>query len=135
MAKKEIGIIPLIIVVLVVMSWLPDSDKGEEEKQVKTAIVKKVDVTDYQKAKFKDWTLNNGAVTNLVYPEGSDWQIWVNLTEQKHSYTTKEDVEIIARKIARGYKSQTGYKDLVIVTVWRNGSVYAKGRSPELWDR
>ena len=38
--KKDIGIFPLIIVLAVVMSWFPDSDKSE-----KTANVKKQSIT------------------------------------------------------------------------------------------
>jgi hypothetical protein len=126
--KKEIGVIPLIIVLAIVMSWFPDSDDNETT-QVKTTTVQKVDVTDQQKNKFKSWALNNTDVTILSYPEDSDWQIWITLSDEKYSYTTKEDIETIASSTARYYKLQTGYDSLVVVTVWRNGSVYAKGRS------
>ena len=125
--KKDIGIFPLIIVFVIIMSWLPDSDDDKEAEQVKTTAVQKVDVTDYQKDKFSNWALDNLAVTNISYPESSDWQIWINLEYDK--YTSKENVENIAKKIGRYYKLQTGYKDLVIVTIWRDGSVYAKGKS------
>jgi hypothetical protein len=125
--KSGPGMFGWLIALVIIMSWLPDSDDDKETKQVKTTTVQKIDVTDYQKDKFKSWTLNNLTVTDLSYPQGSDWQIWVTLTYDK--YTSKENVESIAKKIARYYKLQTGYKDLVIVTVWQDGSVYAKGRS------
>lgn len=127
--KKDIGIFPLIIVLAIVMSWFPDDDDNKDATQVKVATVQKVDVTDQQKNKFESWALNNTEVTSLTYPEDSDWQLWITLSDKKHSYTTKEDVETIASTIARYYKLQTGYNSLVIVTVWRNGRVYAKGRS------
>jgi hypothetical protein len=127
--KKDIGIFPLIIVLAIVISWFPDGDDDKETTQVKAATVQKVDVTDQQKNKFESWAINNTEVTSLTYPEDSDWQIWITLSDKKHSYTTKEDVETIASTTARYYKLQTGYKDLVIVTVWRNGVVYAKGKS------
>ncbi len=127
--KKDIGIFPLIIVLAIVMSWFPDDDDNKDATQVKVATVQKVDVTDQQKNKFESWALNNTEVTSLTYPEDSDWQLWITLSDKKHSYTTKEDVETIASTTARYYKLQTGYNSLVIVTVWRNGRVYAKGRS------
>ena len=127
--KKDIGLIPLIIVFAIIMSWLPDSDDDKGATQVKTTTVQKVDITDQQKNKFKSWALNNTDVTSLSYPENSDWQIWITLSDEKHSYTTKEDIENIASSTARYYKLQTGYKGLVVVTVWRNDSVYAKGRN------
>ena len=126
--KKDIGIFPLIIVLAIVMSWFPDDDDNKDATQVKVATVQKVDVTDQQKNKFESWALNNTEVTSLTYPEDSDWQLWITLSDKKHSYTTKEDVKTIASTTARYYKLQTGYKGLVIVTVWRNDSVYAKGR-------
>ena len=126
--NKNIGIFPLIIVLWIVMSWLPDGNDDKEAVQVKAITAQKIDVTDQQKNKFESWALNNTAVTSLTYPEDSDWQIWVTLSDEKHSYTTKENIETIASTTARYYKLQTGYKDLVIVTVWRNGSVYAKGK-------
>ncbi|ALE52521.1 hypothetical protein SP60_04405 [Candidatus Thioglobus autotrophicus] len=126
--KKDIGIFPLIIVLAIVMSWFPDDDDNKDATQVKAATVQKVDVTDQQKNKFESWALNNTEVTSLTYPEDSDWQLWITLSDNKHSYTTKEDVKTIASTTARYYKLQTGYKGLVIVTVWRNDSVYAKGR-------
>ena len=110
--KKDIGLIPLIIVFAIIMSWLPDSDDDKGATQVKTTTA-----------------LNNTDVTSLSYPENSDWQIWITLSDEKHSYTTKEDIENIASSTARYYKLQTGYKGLVVVTVWRNDSVYAKGRN------
>jgi len=125
--KKDIGIFPLIIVLAIVMSWFPDSD--DETTQVKVATVQKIDVTDQQKNKFENWAINNTDITSLTYPEDSDWQIWITLSDEKHSYTTKENIESVASSTARYYKLQTGYKDLVIVTVWRNGSVYAKGKN------
>lgn len=126
--KKDIGIFPLIIVLAVVVSWFPDSDDNEST-QVKSVTVQKVDITDQQKNKFESWALNNTDVTSLSYPEDSDWQIWITLSDEKHSYTTKKDIEAVASSTARYYKLQTGYDSLVIVTVWRNGDVYAKGRS------
>ena len=126
--KKDIGLFPLIIVLVIVMSWFPDGDDDNETSQVQTTTVQKVDVTTQQKNKFESWAINNTEVTSLVYPEDSDWQLWITLSDAKHSYTTKEDIEKIASTIARYYKLQTKYDSLVIVTVWRNGSVYAKGR-------
>lgn len=127
--KKDIGLIPLIIVLAIVISWFPDGDDDKGVTQVKTTTAQKADITDQQKNKFKTWALNNTDVTSLSYPENSDWQIWITLSDDKHSYTTKEDVETIASTTARYYKLQTGYKGLVVVTVWKGGSVYAKGRS------
>jgi len=108
------------------MSWLPDGDDDKETSQTKTT-VQKIDVTSQQKDKFENWALSNYSVTDLSYPEDSDWQIWVTLTSDK--YTSKENVSSLANTIARYYKLQTGYKGLVIVTVWRDGSIYAKGKS------
>jgi len=127
--KKDIGIFPLIIVLAIIISWFPDSDDDKGATQVKTTTVQNTDITDQQKNKFKSWALNNTDVISLSYPENSDWQIWITLSDEKHSYTTKEDIENIASSTARYYKLQTGYKGLVVVTVWRNGSVYAKGRN------
>jgi len=124
--KKDIGIFPLIIVFVIIMSWLPDSDDDKETSQTKTT-VQKIDVTSQQKDKFENWALSNYSVTDLSYPEDSDWQIWVTLTSDK--YSSKENVSSLANTIARYYKLQTGYKGLVIVTVWRDGSIYAKGKS------
>jgi hypothetical protein len=72
--KKDIGIFPLIIVFVIIMSWLPDSDDDKETSQTKTT-VQKIDVTSQQKDKFENWALSNYSVTDLSYPEGSDWQI------------------------------------------------------------
>ena len=127
--KKDIGIFPLIIVLAIIISWFPDSDDDKGATQVKTTTVQNTDITDQQKNKFKSWALNNTDVISLSYPENSDWQIWITLSDEKHSYTTKEDIENIASSTARYYKLQTGYKGLVVVTVWRNDSVYAKGRN------
>lgn len=127
--KKDIGIFPIIIVLVIVMSWFPDESDDKGVEQFKAVIAQKIDVTDQQKNEFKSWALNNTEVTSLTYPEDSDWQLWITLSDEKHSYTTKEDVETIASTTARYYKLQTGYKGLVIVTVWRNGSVYAKGKN------
>jgi len=127
--KKDIGLIPLIIVLAIVISWFPDGDDDKGAAQVKTTTAQKADITDQQKNKFKTWALNNTDVISLSYPENSDWQIWITLSDDKYSYTVKEDVEKIASTTARYYKLQTGYKGLVVVTVWRNDSVYAKGRN------
>jgi hypothetical protein len=77
------------------------------------------------KNNFQEWTMKNCAVTDFYY--ASDWQIWIRLSPYK--YTNKENVEQIARYIAKAYKSQTGYDDLVIVTVWDpyTDGIYAKG--------
>ncbi len=87
--KKEIGIIPLIIVLAIVMSWFPDGDNDKEATQVNTATVEKADITDQQKNKFKSWALNNTDVTSLSYPEGSDWQIWITLSDEKYPLSLK----------------------------------------------
>ena len=72
--------------------------------------------------------MNNTAVNYLEYPNGSDWQIWLRLTADK--YTTKEDVESIALQLARAYKAQTIFDNLLIVTVWHHyqDKVFVKGR-------
>lgn len=126
--KKNISIIPAVILAAVVLSWLPDSaDNKTVEAKTQKTVKHKIDVNDGQKARFKDWALTT-SVTSLTYPENSDWQIWITLSDTKHSYTTKENVETIAWNLAKAYKLQTGYNDLVIVTVWRHGKVYAKGK-------
>ena len=69
-------------------------------------------------------------VGDLTYRDGSDWQIWVQLEPQK--YSSPENAQAIAEFLARAYRGQTGYDDLVIVTVWTLGkdpAIYAKGKA------
>jgi hypothetical protein len=79
------------------------------------------------KTNFKEWALKNTAVTFLDYPDNSDWQLWVRLSSEK--YTSEKNVEAIACHLGQAYKTQTGFKDLVIVTVWdkNKDKIYAKG--------
>lgn len=80
------------------------------------------------KEDFKSWALNNTATTYLEYPEDSDGQIWIRLSPEK--YTTKDNVESIALQLAKAYKMQTGFDELVIVTVWHpyKTEIFVKGR-------
>ena len=76
---------------------------------------------------FKDWAINNTAVTYFEYPNGSDYQIWIKMTTDK--YSTKQNAELIAQQFGRYYKQQTGYTGLVIVSVWDyNNKIFAKGK-------
>lgn len=105
-----------------------DSGKKSSTRAEGADTVRQGSFDEQAKNNFKLWALNNTAATYFEYPEGSDWQIWVRLTIDK--YTTKENVESIAIKIARAYKMQTGFRKLVIVTVWHplKAEVYTKGR-------
>ncbi len=93
---------------------------------VRKSASKRTGPTSTQKAQFKRYCLNNLAVVEVNFQ--SDWQIWVRL--KSHKYTGKANVERIAEHLARAYKNQTGYKGLVIVTVWdfTSSRIVAKGR-------
>jgi hypothetical protein len=105
-----------------------DSGKKSSARAEGADAVRHGSFDEQAKRNFKSWASKNGATTYFEYPEGSDWQIWVRLTPDK--YTTEKNVESIAIEIARHYKIQTGFRKLVIVTVWHplKAEVYAKGR-------
>jgi tetratricopeptide (TPR) repeat protein len=73
---------------------------------------------------FKKYLLENTAVTDVHYE--SDWQIWVYLKPEK--YTSVENVEKIAKQIARWYGRRMN-KDFTICTVYQGSRIYAKGNS------
>lgn len=104
-----------------------DSGKKSSARAEGADAVRYGSFDDQAKSNFKSWALKNTSATYFEYPEGSDWEIWVRLTPDK--YTTKENVESIALQLARAYKMQTGFRKLVIVTVWHplKAEVYAKG--------
>lgn len=115
----------------VTMGDIIKKDESGKESSSRVEGADKVRLGNFNgKAKedFKKWALNNTAVTYFMYPEGSDWQIWVRLTPDK--YTTKENVESIALHLAKSYKLQTGFDKLVIVTVWHpyKNEVFADSR-------
>jgi len=84
-----------------------------------------IKVSEIQKRDFKNWAIENTGITDVVFQDNG-YSIWVWLTPEK--YTNKGNVKKIAEFIARAYKMQTGYNELVIVTVWDyNGGIYAKG--------
>ena len=127
----------LVLILIALVVWVQSSNETSKIQQTTTQptkakpevkVVKKSSVSAATKEKFKKWALQNTAITYLEYPEKSDWQIWVRLKPEK--YTTKENIENIALSIARYYKLQTGFKDLVIVSVWhlRKSEIVAKGR-------
>ena len=73
---------------------------------------------------YENYLLDNTAVIEVHFE--SSWQIWVRLLASK--YTSKSNVEQIARTIAAGYARQCGEK-AVACTVWSLDAsrVYAKG--------
>ena len=105
-----------------------DSGKKSSARAEGADAVRHGSFDEQAKSNFKSWALKNTSATYFEYPEGSDWQIWVRLTPDR--YTTTENVESIALQIAKAYKMQTGFRELVIVTVWHplKAEVYAKGR-------
>ena len=83
-------------------------------------------LTEKQKT-FQKWAVENTAVTYFKYPNNSDYQIWVKMTSDK--YASKQNTEIVAKQIGKYYKQQTGFKGMVIVTVWDyNNKVFVKGK-------
>ena len=84
-------------------------------------------VANENNRKFETWVIQNTAVTVIEFPMPGS--IFVRLQPSK--YTSKSNVESIAKKIARYYKLQTGYSGLTSVSVFSfSGSdIYAKGRN------
>ena len=76
---------------------------------------------DAVQEKFKRWALDNLAVTDIAINSST---LFVTLTPDK--YTTKANVEEIARTIARYYCLQTKERGAVC-RVYRGKELYAKG--------
>ena len=77
---------------------------------------------DSKQNDFKDWLFSNTAVTEVHFE--SDWQIWITL--EAYKYTSEENVEEIARTIAKWYAQKMSASHAVC-TVWRGEEIYAKG--------
>ena len=71
---------------------------------------------------FKAWAINHTAVTDIVI--NSNVSIFVSLTANK--YTNRDNVRVIAEKLAYAFCSQTGSK-YAICEVYYGNEVYAKG--------
>ena len=135
--RKTSTFIWLFLILIVLAVWVQSKKDSttttsttnkQSSVHSQKSVPKKPRVSQEAQEKFKTWALQNTAVTYVEYPEKSDWQIWVKLKPEK--YTPKENVENIALSIARAYKLQTGFKELVIVTVWhpQKSEIVAKGR-------
>jgi hypothetical protein len=73
---------------------------------------------------FQNWALDEVPVTFIEFK--SDWQIWVRLPPEK--YASRERVKQIAQKMAREYRSQTGYMEkTIVVKVLKGNTIYAAG--------
>ncbi len=72
-------------------------------------------------AKFKQWALENTAVTDISINSSS---LFVTLTPEK--YTTEANVQHIANALARAYCLQTN-KRFAVCRVYLGERVYAKG--------
>ena len=71
---------------------------------------------------FQNWALDAIPVTYIEFK--SDWKIWVRLPPDK--YASRGHVQQIAHRMAKEYKSQTGYMERkVVVQVLRRDKVYA----------
>jgi hypothetical protein len=93
------------------------------EEEMKETVRLREDWTEKQE-RFRRWCLEHTAVTRIEFE--SDWQISVTLAPEK--YTTVENVEAVAENLAGHYKRQSGYPDIVVVTIWSvDGSEYWKG--------
>jgi hypothetical protein len=136
-AKRKTSIFTWLVLILIVLVLWSQSNNQTTTQQAATQSAKikhevksekKLSVSTVEKEKFKKWALQNASVTYLEYPDNSDWQIWVKLKPEK--YTTKENIEKIALSLARGYKLQTGFENLVSVSVWHlnKSEIVAKGR-------
>ena len=132
---KRYYILIIVLLALLVISNVDFSPKKgnnkikEKPKQVTMKVEDNStpDMLTQKQKLFKDWAINNTAVTYFEYPNGSDYQIWIKMTTDK--YSTKQNAELIAQQIGRYYKQQTGYTGLVIVSVWDyNNKIFAKGK-------
>ena len=84
-------------------------------------------VSEIQKRDFKNWAIEKTDVTKVVFQDNG-YSIWVWL--EPYKYTNESNVKKIAEFLARAYKMQTGYNQLVIVTVWDyNNRIYVKGNA------
>lgn len=121
----KIGCLTLIIGVAVIIAIANRMGSGGNNAVQTKAPVNQVQVDPAAKQRFEEYALKNFAITSFEYVH--DDTIWIQLTPDK--YTTKKNVEAIATSIARAYKAQTGYKDLVFVHVWHpyKQEQYAKG--------
>ena len=82
--------------------------------------------------KFKKEILKIGRLKKQMLPkvvfQDNGYSIWVWL--EPYKYTNESNVKKIAEFLARAYKMQTGYNQLVIVTVWDyNNRIYVKGNA------
>ena len=112
-------------VVVLSMVYLFTQPEGSSSSEKVSKPIKRLSTKQIE---FKSWAEENLSITYFEYPDNSDYQIWVRLTQDK--YTSKNNVENIATKIGQFYKAQTGYDKLVIVTVWdwARNKVFAKGK-------
>ena len=78
----------LVLILIVAAVWVQSkkdsisttstSDKQSNVELQKSA-PKKPRVSPEAQEKFKNWAIQNTAVTYVEYPEKSDWEIWVKL--------------------------------------------------------
>ncbi len=72
------------------------------------------------KEDFSKWLLANFPITYLEFI--NDGEIYIRL--ESGEYTSREEVRRIALQIVTAYKSRTGYKNIVTVTVLKDGEPY-----------
>lgn len=98
----------------------PTAELEKQKSQTKQEMEKALDEAKKEREfknrekKYVSWARKTGGVDEIKIV--GDGLVWVILTPEK--YTTKENVEAIARSLACAYKKQTGYDGTAIVTVW-----------------
>lgn len=107
-----------------------DVDTGlkETKRELGADKVRMAKFNEEAKRIFKEWAINDTAVTWLEYQ--ANGIIWVRLSPSK--YTSKVNVQKIADHLARVYRLQTNYNKTIVVTIWDpyQAKMWAKGRLP-----